>query len=291
MRKSTPIRLAIAAFALAWAWSAYTQNAPTQPLSYKQLKDDLWVIEGTSNGASDAGNIAVLVTTEGVILVDDRFAQDYDEVMAAIRKITPLPVKYVMNTHHHGDHTGGNAQMMAAVTPPPQILIQANARRHMVEKEMPGIPSISYKDEASVFLGGKEVRAVYNGRGHTDGDVAIYIPHDRAIHLGDLMAGTRGVTNPVMDYSSGASIKDWPATLDGALKLDADLVIPGHGAVTDRAGLLAHRNKVAAVLKLAQHMVRENKSKDEISQAMVKEFDFKPINLNPLDGMIAELKQ
>jgi cyclase len=289
MRRTSVVRVIVLAAALIGAWTAYTQTSPTPPLAYKQLKDDLWEIEGTTNGANDAGNIAVLVTSEGVILIDDRFAQDFTEVMADVRKITPLPIKYIVNTHHHGDHTGGNAQMMAAM-PGAQIIIQANARRHMVETNMPGIPPISYTQEASVFLGGKEVRAVYSGQGHTDGDVAVYIPHDRTVHMGDLMAGTRGVTNPVMDYAHGASLKAWPASLDGALKLDIDIVIPGHGAVTDKAGLLAHRNKVAAVLKRATAMVHDHKSKDEISKAMVDEFDFKPINLNPLDGMIAELK-
>jgi glyoxylase-like metal-dependent hydrolase (beta-lactamase superfamily II) len=155
---------------------------------------------------------------------------------------------------------------------------------------MPGAPRITFSKEASVFLGGKEVRAIYNGRGHTDGDVAVYIPHDHAVHLGDLMAGTRGVTNPVMDYTSGGSLKSWPATLDGTLKLDIDTVIPGHGAVTDKAGLIAHRDKIATVLKRATALVHANKSKDAISSAMVAEFDFKPINLRALDSLIAELK-
>lgn len=287
MRRSLYIRLAAGAFAALCAWTTYTQTPAGQPLTYKQLKDDLWIIEGTSNGASDAGNIAVLVTGEGVILVDDRFDQDYTQVMAVVKKITPQPVRYVMNTHHHGDHTGGNAKMLASNT---EIVIQENARRHMVANDMPGIPRISFSKEASVFLGGKEVRAIYYGRGHTDGDVAVYIPHDRAVHLGDLMAGTRGVTNPVMDYSSGGSLKAWPATLDGALTLDIDIVIPGHGAVTDKAGLVAHRQKIAAILERSSEMVHENKSRDEIGKAMVERFDFKPINLGPMDGMIAELK-
>jgi cyclase len=286
MRRSTLIRLGAISFAAVCAWTTYTQSPPAHPLAYKQVKDDLWVIEGTSNGASDAGNIAALVTSEGVILVDDRFEQDYPEVLAAVKKITPQPIKYVMNTHHHGDHTGGNARMMANA----EIIIQENARKHMIATKMPGPPRITFSREASVFLGGKEVRAIYYGRGHTDGDVAVYIPHDRTVHLGDLMAGTRGVTNPVMDYSSGASLKDWPATLDGALKLDVDTVIPGHGEVTDKAGLLAHRNKVEAVLERATTMVHQSKSKEEIAHAMTAEFDFKPINLQPLDGLIAELK-
>src|SRR5258708_2847023 len=147
--RSGIIRSAVGALALAGLWTAYTQNAPTSPLSFKQLKDDLWVIEGTSKGSDDAGNIAVLVTNEGVILVDDRFTQDFPEVMAAVRKISPLPVKYVVNTHHHGDHTGGNALMSASA----QLLIQANARKHMIDTKMPGPPSITFTREGAIFLG------------------------------------------------------------------------------------------------------------------------------------------
>src|SRR5207302_3039622 len=135
----------------------------------------------------------------------------------------------------------------AQMLPSAEIVIQDNARKHMIATNMPGAPRIAFSKEASVFLGGKEVRAIYNGRGHTDGDVAVYIPALRAVHLGDLMAGTRGVTNPVMDYNSGGSLGAWPATLDGVLKLDIDIVIPGHGAVTNKAGLEAHRNKIEAI--------------------------------------------
>jgi cyclase len=278
------IRFSAAVLAVLGAWTAYTQNAPSQPLGVKQLAEDLYIIEGTSNGASDAGNIAVYLTSEGVILVDDRFSQDYPEVITAVKKITSLPVKYVINTHHHGDHTGGNAQFL----PSAEIIIQDNARKHMTE--MPGAPRITFTKESSVFLGGKEVRAIYYGRGHTDGDVAVYFPGRRAVHLGDLMAGTRGVTNPVMDYSSGGSIGAWPATLDGVLKLDIDIVIPGHGAVTNRAGLVAHRNKIESIRTRVSSMIHENKSKDDIGKVLLSEFDFKPINMRPVDGMLAELK-
>jgi cyclase len=286
---SVAIRVSAVCFAGLCAWTTWTQTpAPAQPLSYRQIKDDLWVIDGTSNGSGDAGNIGVLITPEGIILIDDRFDQDYVEVTAAVHKISTLPIRYVMNTHHHGDHTGGNAKMLASNV---EIVIQQNARRHMSDMKMPGAPHITFTREASIFPGGKEVRAIYYGRGHTDGDVAVYIPHDRTVHLGDLMAGTRGVTNPVMDYGSGASLKAWPATLDGVLGLDIETVIPGHGSVTDRAGLLAHREKIAAILKKANSMVHEKRSREEISKAMVAGFDFKPINLRPLDGMIAELSK
>jgi cyclase len=286
MNNALLIRGAAGLLAFLGAWVAYPQIESPAPLSVKQLKDDLYVIEGTSNGANDVGNVTIYITSEGVILVDDRFDQDYADVVAAVKKITALPVRYVINTHHHGDHTGSNARFLPAV----EIIAHANARKHMIDGKMPGPPRIVFTSESDVFLGGEEVRVIYNGRGHTDGDVAVYFPAARAVALGDLLAGTRGVTNPVMDYASGGSIRAWPATLDGVLKLDIDIVIPGHGAVTSKEGLMAHRNKVAAILSRAQDLVRENRSKDEISKLLVAEFDYKPINLRSLDGMIAELK-
>src|SRR5260221_3048623 len=233
------------------AWTAFTQA----PLTVQKLYDDLYLIEGTSNGASDAGNIAVYVTSEGVILVDDRFDQDYLEVLAAVKKISSQPVRYVINTHHHGDHTGSNSKMLASA----EIVIHANARKHMIDTGMPGPPRITFTRESSVFLGGKEVRAIYYGRGHTDGDVAVYFPALRTVHLGDLLAGTPGVTNPVMDYAHGGSIGPWPATLDGVLQLDLDMVIPGHGSVMNKAGLLAHRNKIEAIRASVSGMIHDGK--------------------------------
>ncbi|MEI9815054.1 MAG: MBL fold metallo-hydrolase [Acidobacteriota bacterium] len=271
---------------LAGAWTARTQTPVPAEFTVKQFKPDLFVIEGTSNGSGDVGNVTIYVTGEGVILVDDRFEQEYAATLATVRKVTSEPVKYIFSTHHHGDHTGGNPHFLPGV----EIIAQANARRHMVDGKMPGIPRVSFTQEASVFLGGKEVRAIYNGRGHTDGDVAVFFPQARAVALGDLMAGTNGVTNPVMDYASGGSIKSWPATLDGSLKLEVDTVIPGHGAVTNKAGLQAHREKVAAILKRATQLVGAKTSKDEMTRLLVAEFDYKPINLRGLDGMMAELQ-
>ena len=108
---------------------------------------------------------------------------------------------------------------------------------------------------------------------------------------GDLMAGTRGVSNPTVDYSAGGRLRDWPATLDGVLKLDIDTVIPGHGAVTNKEGLIAHRNKVQAIRDRIGEMVHHGKSKEDIGKEMVSVFDFKPINMAGLDGMIAEWKK
>src|SRR5271169_3329383 len=104
--KRTALNLARGFLALCGVWLAYTQTPGTGSggLTVQRLTDDLYVIEGTSNGSDDVGNVAIYVTSEGVILVDDRFAQDYRQVVAAVKGITDLPIRYVINTHHHGDH-------------------------------------------------------------------------------------------------------------------------------------------------------------------------------------------
>jgi glyoxylase-like metal-dependent hydrolase (beta-lactamase superfamily II) len=194
----------------------------------------------------------------------------------------------VINTHHHGDHTGGNAKMLAENV---QIAAHANARKHMVDGKMPGLPGMVFTKEASIFLGGNEVKMMYNGRGHTDGDIAVYVTARKTVHLGDLMAGTRGVTNPVMDYASGGSLVDWPGTLDGVLKLDIDHVVPGHGSVGTKADLAAHREKVAKIQVSVRNWLKARKSKDEITKSLIAEYDYKPINLRALDQMMEELSR
>ena len=107
MTRPLAARLAASGLFLLGAWIAYTQNpAPAPQLSINKVKDDLYNIEG------DGGNVAVYVTSEGVILVDDKYERDYDQVMARIKSVTNQPVKYVLSTHYHEDHSGGNTKML-----------------------------------------------------------------------------------------------------------------------------------------------------------------------------------
>src|SRR5262252_952420 len=148
---------------------------------------------------------------------------------------------------------------------------------------------VVFTDEASVFLGGKEARAIYCGRGHTNGDAIVYFPALRTIHTGDLMAGK----TPLIDYSGGGSVVEWTKTLDEAMKLDFDTVIPGHGAVTNKAGLLAYRNDVEKLRNRAAGMIRSGKSQDDIGKVMIAEFGWAATGLQmqwSLPGMIAELR-
>jgi cyclase len=119
------------------------------------------------------------------------------------------------------------------------------------------------------------VHARYCGRGHTNGDAMVYFPGLRTIHTGDLMAGH----SPLIDYGGGGSLAEWAKTLDEAMKLDFDTVIPGHGPVTNKAGLLAYRNNVDKLRSRATDLIREGKSQEEVGKVMIAEFGWAPDSL------------
>jgi cyclase len=283
MRKSSLLLFSIAILLSAGAWIARTQ-APQSPaaLTIEKVKDNLYVIIG------DGGNVAVEVTDEGVILVDDKFERNFPDIMAKVKSVTDKPVKYVLNTHQHGDHTGGNQKLLATSA---EIIAQRNARANMAATKMPGVPRVSFSEETEVFLGGKEVRARYYGRGHTNGDAMVYFPDLKVIHTGDLFTASA----PFIDYSANGSAVDWPKTLDNALKSDWDFdtVIPGHGPVSKRADLIKYRDNFLAMSGKVSGMVRGGKSKDEVKATLVSEFGWQAtgIGMNSLDNLIAELKK
>jgi len=233
------IVLAIAALCLVWLQA---QQPPKQPLTVQKVTDHLWVI---MNNAS--GNVAVLPTDEGILLVDDKFEADGPEILAKVKGVSDKPIKYILNTHQHGDHTGGNAFMLTNT--PAQIVIHKNARANMVAGKQPGLPQITYADEAQVFLGGKEVSAHHLGRGHTDGDAVILFPSERVLHTGDLFVNGSA---PFIDYSAKGSIVEWDKTLDRVLALDFDIVIPGHGPVAKKADLMKWRDSITELRSRAK---------------------------------------
>ena len=204
--------------------------------------------------------------------------------MANIKKVTTQPLKYVINTHSHGDHTGSNAKML----PIAEVIAHKNTRANMVKGKQPGLQRVVFADELELNLGGKTVQARYYGRGHTSGDIAVYFPAHKILATGDM--GANNGPNP--DYANGGSIKEWAATLDGMLKLDIQTVIPGHGPVSPRQYLVDYRARTVQIQTRVSTMVRERKSKETITQALMTEFNVPMTHaiINRLDGMMDELK-
>ena len=287
MDRTRIARLSAGLLFLLFSWIAYTQNQGQQPpqLTINKVKEDLYNIEG------DGGNVAVLVTSEGVILIDDKFDRDHDAIVSHIKSVTNQPVKYVLSTHHHADHSGGNAKFL----PTAEIISTANARANILEHKQSNAPPgveparLVFTQETAVFLGGKEARARHFGRGHTNGDAIVYFPALRTIHTGDLMSGA----SPLIDYPRGGSIVEWTKTLDAAMKLDFDTVIPGHGKVTNKAGLLAYRDNVEKLRNRVSGLIREGKSQDEVGKVVMAEYGWAAGSLNmqwSLPGMMTELR-
>ncbi|MCK5923047.1 MAG: MBL fold metallo-hydrolase, partial [Methylococcales bacterium] len=210
--------------------TAVTTAQAQGSLSIEQVKDGLYSISGSG------GNVGIRVTTEGVILIDDKFPQNFAEIQELVSQVSDQPVRYVLNTHHHGDHSGGNIEYINIS----EIIAHQNARDNMVRGNQDAPPRLVFTDQTAVYLGGVEVRAFYMGRGHTNGDAVIYIPDLQTVHGGDLLH----TIAPFIDYANGGSSKGWVSTMNNILSLDFDTAIPGHGDVMNRNDVVAFRNQM-----------------------------------------------
>ena len=236
-------------------------------------KENLYVIPGFDGGMS-GGNVAVLVTEDGVLIVDNKFSYSYLEIMEMVRRVTSQPVRYVLNTHHHADHAGSNASFMPAA----QVVAHRNVRKNMLANDLPGVPEVLFEQSATIFLGGQEVQSHHFGRGHTDGDSVIFFPQLGAVHTGDLFVwGERldgSTLAPFIDFANGGSAAEWTATLDRLLALDFDTVIPGHGPILRKADVRVFRSKFDQLLTRVQILIDEGVTRDSI----VSEIDIADLN-------------
>jgi glyoxylase-like metal-dependent hydrolase (beta-lactamase superfamily II) len=274
-------------------WAVYAQNpqAPPPPSKLEKLKDNLYVI------LSEGGNTTVYVTDEGVILVDAKFERNHDDIVQKVKSLTDKPIKYVINTHAHGDHTGGNVKMAPAM-----IVGHDNIRAAMIKGKLPGPPELTFSDKMTINLGGKQVVAMHFAPCHTDGDTFAYFPAEKVLASGDCFntGNGQGVNltgsstfSFYMDYNTGGSLFGRMKVGDEALKLDFDTVVPGHGPVTTRAKFAEWRKDVESIKNRVAAMIREGKTKDDMAKALVAEFGWEPGGraiTNSLDGMIAEIK-
>ena len=284
-------RILVAGLAALVAAGAALVNPTTAPqgqqLTIQEVKEDLYNIVGSG------GNVGVLVTSEGVILVDDKFEENYEAIVENVRSVTDQPIRYVVNTHYHADHSGGNARFL----PVAEVISTRNARTNILEGRQSNAPPgvmparIVFTEEASIFLGDQEVRARHFGRGHTNSDAIIYFPAQRTVHMGDMMAGT----TPLIDYNGGGSITEWTESVDAMLDtFDFDTVIPGHGAVTDPSGLRTYRDNVVALRQRVTSLIREGRTQEEIAGVLGMEYPaYSPGSLYmewSLPGFMTELR-
>jgi glyoxylase-like metal-dependent hydrolase (beta-lactamase superfamily II) len=307
--------LVIAALFVAQTAWVLTQTAKKPaPLKTERVKGDLYLISG------EGGNVALYTTAEGVILVDDMFDRNHEDILKQIKTVTDKPLKYVINTHQHDDHAGGDLKML----PIAEVIAHKNVRANLKDIKRPyfedtpgtpiGLPRITFTDELDVNLGDKVVQAHYFGRGHTSGDAVIYFPELRTIHTGDLFlnfrpgpgragAPARPLNLPIYaDYNQGGSLLDWAKTLDGVLTLDFDTIIPGHGALATKADLVKFRADVANMVSRVGGMVKSGRTKAEVAKVLEDDYGWRSTGCPPspptggclqyqqLDALMTELR-
>jgi glyoxylase-like metal-dependent hydrolase (beta-lactamase superfamily II) len=316
---SWPLQAAFLAIAAAAGLRAQANQAP---MTINKVTPNLYEVDGKG------GNVVVYVTGEGVILVDDKNPGEAisNELQALIRTVTNQPIKYVFITHYHQDHIGGSAQMMKLGA---QVISTVNTREYILGpvfkatqvydlngkfvREQPYNaayangewapvgPQLVFTQEMDVFLGGKEVRARYFGPAHTGGDAFIFFPSEKVIAVGDNM---RPFCSICVDYHAGGSIVEYIKTLDGLLNIeggrkianldDFDIVIPGHGEVSNRAGLREHRDKLVKLRDRVVSLKHEGKSYSEIAKVMMDEYGWKAEDRDlgqwTFPGMMKELR-
>jgi len=276
-----------------WVAHVRAQSVAQRPaqLDLVRVQNDLYVIHNQVS----PGNSTALLTDEGVVLVDDKFAIDHDNVLAELNKITDQPIRYVINTHHHADHSGGNVKMQQMSVP---VIASEQARENMAGSPAdgifidphPGLPNVTFAGHMSLRVGGKRVELYQFGRAHTNGDVVVYFPAARALATGDIF--TFGDATPqLIDYAGGGSAKEWTKTLDSALQLDFDTAVPGHGNVTTKHEMRKFRDGTVALRNRVHEMIVQKKTRAEIAAMLQSEFHWFPFLLDrSLDGLIGELQ-
>jgi glyoxylase-like metal-dependent hydrolase (beta-lactamase superfamily II) len=234
-----------------------------------QLADNFYTLEG------QGGTISVLVGPEGVLLVDSQFAPLTDKLAEAIKKVCGKPIRFLINTHVHGDHTGGNenfAKLGATIFAREQLRARLEHPNPAADgtpgKPAPSeaLPVVTYDDPVTIHFSGEHVRLLPIRSAHTDGDTLVSFPEHDILAVGDYF---RSVGYPIVDLNNGGSLA---GTLEG-LRATIDRagpntkIIPGHGPVTDRNALIAQRDLIIAVRDKVAALVAQNKTLDEVLAA------------------------
>lgn len=238
-------------------------------IKVQKVAGTVYMLEGSG------GNIGVSVGDDGIVMIDDQFAPLAPKIQAALKGITDKPVRFVINTHWHGDHTGGNP-VFSQQAP---IIAQENVRKRLAEgrktppPEIPPqpqnvLPIITFQDRLSVHLNGEDIQAIQMPRGHTDGDSVIFFPQSNVLHMGDDFV-TYGF--PFVDLNSGGSVRGMIDALHKVVALvPADVkVIPGHGNLSTLDDVRAFTKMVEDTFNLVADQVKQGRTADQIKQANV----------------------
>jgi cyclase len=258
----------------AMAFTAGAAGAQQQDFSKVEIKatkigNSFYTLEG------QGGMIGALVGPDGVFLVDSQFAPLTDKIVAAVKQISDGRIRFLVNTHVHGDHTGGNENLGKLGV----VILARPELRQRLARPNPGangapvagappaaLPIITYTAPVDVHMNGEDIRLIPVPAAHTDGDTMVFFPGQDVLMMGDFF---RTLGYPNIDRANGGSLKGMLDGLQAAIDLakPTTKVVPGHGAMTDRAGIVAHRAMIIAIRDRVARLVQQGKTQEEVVAA------------------------
>lgn len=205
------------------------------------------------------GNIGVSAGPDGILIVDDQFAPLTDKIIAALNKLNSGDLQFILNTHYHGDHTGGN-EILGKTAP---IISHTNTRKRLLDQPKSAIPVITFDDAASIHFNGEEIKAVHYPTGHTDGDLIIFFTESNVVHMGDDFFVGRF---PYVDIAGGGNAEGLLKNIETAIAtFPADVkIIPGHGPLADVDDLKTYHAMLVETIGIIKESKADGMSLEEI---------------------------
>jgi cyclase len=267
--------LVIIAAALLSFGAAAQRNFDAVQIKVHQVAQNVYALEG------EGGNIGVSVGEDGVLLIDDQFAPLTQKIVDAVKTITDKPIRFLINTHWHGDHTGGNenfGKMGVIIVAHDNVykrltVDQVNLLGKTAALPKAGLPIITYNDRVVYHINGDEITAYHIPPAHTDTDSFVRFRNANVVHTGDVFASGR---YPFIDSTNGGSVKGIIAAIDKLLPQLDDMtkVIPGHGPVSTKREVIAYRKMISTVAARVEKMVKQGKTLEQVIAAQpLKDFD------------------
>ena len=291
---------AVCALAMAPVWTrAQAPDMSQVQIKTTKISNNFYTLEG------QGGMIGVLAGPDGVLMVDTQFAPLTDKIVAAIRQISTQPIRFVINTHVHGDHTGGNENLakLGATIMSRDELRWRLAHPNPGANGAPGtpapaaaLPKITYDGPVTFHMNGEEVEAIPVRRAHTDGDTLVHFVNNDVLMTGDFY---RSAGFPNIDRANGGSLDGMLAGLGEVIGMAGPdtKIVPGHGPTVDRAAVMAHRDMILTVRDRVAQLIQQGKTEQEaVAARPAGEFDTKVQAPNAASGdrfvqqVYAELK-
>ena len=245
-------------FILFLSISVYAQpNSNKVTIKTTTLSNHIYMLEGRG------GNIGVSVGDDGVLIIDTQFAPLTPKILKAIKALSNKPIKIVANTHHHGDHTGGNENLGKRGA---TIIAHDNVRKRLLEKSPElALPVITFNDKLNLQINGEQVLIFHVAHAHTDGDAMLYFTESNVLHTGDTFFNAR---YPFIDLNAGGTVNGYINAVKSGLMLvdDTTKIIPGHGNLGNKANYIAFLNMLENIKSAVLAEIKKGKTEDEVSE-------------------------